>query len=144
LVLDIARACIYRRPSRLPYLAGKLTGLGAGLTPSGDDFLGGLLFAVNHLHAVYPDAGFAEYAIPTDPYRSRTHLISFTLLQDHASGHAIAPLHHLLNGFISGASLESMRPYVSQLTQIGHSTGWDLLTGLLTALLAANDPQAGR
>ena len=135
LVLDIARAGLNQQPSRIAKNADALIGLGAGLTPSGDDFLGGWLFAVKNLQAAYPDSSFSHYSLPIETYHSRTNLISFTLLNDLASGQAIAPLHYLVNGLLSGESFESIYPVSSQLAQIGHSTGWDMLTGLLTGML---------
>ena len=137
LVLDMARACLESQPSRLSQIADQLIGLGAGLTPSGDDFLGGFLFAVNQLQAAYPGFGFPNSMIPIESFRSRTHSISFTLLKDHVNGHSIEPLHRILNGIISDESFESIHPFILRLTQIGHSTGWDLLAGLLTGLLIA-------
>ena len=134
-VLDMARACLDRHPLRISKNADALIGLGAGLTPSGDDFLGGCLFAVKILQAAYPNLGGIPRRIPIETYHSRTHLISFTLLTDLASGQAIAPLHHIVNGLLTGESFESIYPFISQLTPIGHSTGWDMLTGLLTGLL---------
>ncbi len=134
LVLEMARACIEHQTSRIASLMGSFIGLGAGLTPSGDDFLGGMLFALKILQFPYPDQ-FADYAVPVETYRLRTHLISFTLLNDLANGHAIAPLHSIINGLLSSESLDSIYPFISHLTQIGHSTGWDLLTGLLAGLL---------
>ncbi|MCK6583347.1 MAG: DUF2877 domain-containing protein [Anaerolineales bacterium] len=135
LIVDMAHTCLDHQLSRPPEIADKLIGLGTGLTPSGDDFLGGMLFAVHHLQAAYPDFDFTAYKLQIETYRSRTPFISFTLLKDHASGHAIEPLHRIVNDILSGGSFESISPFVSQLTRIGHSTGWDLLTGLLTGLL---------
>jgi len=135
LVLDMAGACLNRQPLRILACAEALIGLGAGLTPSGDDFLGGLLFALKILRIAYPTLPFVNFEIPIESFRSRTHLISFTLLNDLKDGHAIAPLHSIINGLLSGVSLEKISPFVSQLTQVGHSTGWDLLAGLLTGLL---------
>ena len=137
-VLDMARACLDHQPSHIPSIADKLIGLGTGLTPSGDDFLGGMFFAIHQLQAAYPDNDFAGYAIPLELYRSRTHVISYTLLNDLADGHAVAPLHHIVNSLLGGYSFEAVEPYVSQLISIGHSTGWDLLAGLLVGLLAAD------
>ncbi len=134
-VLDMARACLDRQPLRISKNADALIGLGAGLTPSGDDFLGGLLFAVRILQAAYPNLDFIHHGIPIETYHSRTHVISFTLLKDLAGGQAIAPLHYIVNGLLNGESLESIYPFISQLTPVGHSTGWDLLAGLLTGLL---------
>jgi hypothetical protein len=134
-VLDMARACLDRQPVGISQNADALIGLGTGLTPSGDDFLGGLLFAVKILQAAYPGPSFSSGSIPVENYRARTHVISFTLLKDLASGQAVAPLHHIVNGLLTGEPLESISPFIPQLTQIGHSTGWDMLTGLLTGLL---------
>jgi hypothetical protein len=134
-VLDIARASLDRQPLHLARNADALIGLGAGLTPSGDDFLGGWLFAVKTLQAAYPGLNFSPDSIPVESYHSRTHVISFTLLNDLASGQASAPLHHLINNLLTARPLDSIDPCLAQLTQIGHSTGWDLLTGLLTGLL---------
>ena len=134
-VLDMARACLDRHPLRISKNADALIGLGAGLTPSGDDFLGGCLFAVKILQAAYPNLSGIPHSIPIETYHSRTHLISFTLLTDLASGQAIEPVHYIINGLLSGETLESIHPSVSHLTQVGHSTGWDMLAGLLTGLL---------
>jgi hypothetical protein len=131
----MARACMENHPSQIAQNADALIGLGAGLTPSGDDFLGGMLFCIKALRNAYPDLNFFDPAIPLENYGLRTHLISFTLLKDLACGYAIAPLHHIINGILKGESSEYIYPFVSQLTQLGHSTGWDLLTGLFTGLL---------
>jgi hypothetical protein len=135
-VLDLARACLTQNPSELSRSAEALIGLGAGLTPSGDDFLGGLLFAAKILETTYPQSRVMFPLVAVEAYSSRTHLISFTLLKDHASGHAVQPLHEIIHGLISGKSLGSISTYFSQLIQVGHSTGWDLLAGLLTGLLS--------
>jgi hypothetical protein len=142
LVLSIARASLERRPSTLPEAADKLIGLGAGLTPSGDDFLGGFLFATHHLRAEYPRFDFTNYNLQIEAFRSRTHPISFALLKDHASGYSLEPLHQIVNGILGGESFEKISPSVLQLTQIGHSTGWDLLTGLLVGLMTVKGVQS--
>lgn len=135
-VLEMAQAGLENQPSRILQNAASLIGLGAGLTPSGDDFVGGLLFCIHNLQAAYPELNLNNPLL-LEPYRTCTHQISFTLLQDLANGHAIAPLQHIINGLLNGESLEKIYPFVSQLTKIGHSTGWDMLTGLLTGMLTA-------
>jgi len=133
-VLDMARGCLENQPSRFSQNADALIGLGAGLTPSGDDFVGGLLFCIDNLQTIYPELNLFNPLL-LESYRSRTHPISFTLLQDLANGHAIAPLHHIINGILGGESFEMIQPSILQLTQVGHSTGWDMLAGLFTGLL---------
>ncbi|MBL7175380.1 MAG: DUF2877 domain-containing protein [Desulfobacteraceae bacterium] len=136
-IYEIAKACLLRDMPGLLQGANALVGLGEGLTPSGDDFLGGLLFCVNTIQRLYP--GFvkldsSEQALFIESAKQRTHLISFTLLKDLTNGQAVEPLHELIHSVLSDQSPESIRP-ASCLTQIGHSTGWDLLTGALTGLL---------
>jgi hypothetical protein len=136
IVLGMARACLEGDTSDLTQNAEALIGLGSGLTPSGDDFVGGLLFAWNALQAVYPERGSIRATLPIETYSSRTHLISFTLLKDLADGHAIAPLHNIARGLLEGKPSENILPFIAQLTEVGHSTGWDLLAGFLTGILS--------
>jgi Protein of unknown function (DUF2877) len=136
-IYKIAKACLRRDMSGLLKEANALVGLGGGLTPSGDDFLGGLLFCLNTIRRLYP--GFirldsSEQALFLDSAKHQTHLISFTLLKDLSNGQAVEPLHELIHSILSDQPPESIRP-ASRLTQIGHSTGWDLVTGVLTGLL---------
>ena len=135
LVLEMARACLEGRSTLISRSACALIGLGAGLTPSGDDFLGGAFFALVILRAAYPGLFHTDIIAPIDMVRSRTHLISYTLLSDLANGYAVAPLHSVINGILRGEPLEDIVPFIDQLTRLGHSTGWDLLAGMLTGLL---------
>ena len=134
-ILDMARACLQGRSTLIAQSADRLIGLGSGLTPSGDDFLGGLFFTLTTLQVAYPDLFQTADILPIETYRSQTHLISFTLLKDLAGGHAVAPLHSLMLGILGGGALDDILPAVNQLTGIGHSTGWDLLTGMLAGFL---------
>jgi hypothetical protein len=138
LVMDMAHACLECQPSFIYQHADTFIGLGMGLTPSGDDFLGGALFALKSIYLSVPDIDFTDDKPCLEANRSRTNRISFTLLNDLADGHAIAPLHHIINGLITGEASDRIFPFISRLTRVGHSTGWDLLTGLLAGLLMTN------
>jgi hypothetical protein len=134
-VLNIARACLGQNMLCISQNADALIGLGPGLTPSGDDFVGGMLFSIKILQSAYPDLVSMNDFLPIEVYRSKTHMISFTLLGDLANGHALEPLHQIINSLLSGKAIESIYPFISQLTQVGNSTGWDILAGFLTGLL---------
>ncbi len=121
-----------------------LAGLGPGLTPSGDDFLGGLLFALRHLAELFPQdfrwdaegaAGLLDFA------SSATNPISHCILSDLAAGEAPAPLHSLLDAILGSEPPPALRGLAAQVTRIGASSGWDLLAGFLTALIHAPAPQ---
>jgi hypothetical protein len=135
LLLDMTDALRGQDKQRIALAAEALIGFGGGLTPSGDDFLGGLLFGMRTLLAAYPGSEPFDLAIIGEPCRSRTNPISFTLLNDLANGFAIEPLHHTVNGILSGEPLEDVHLAIRQLTDVGHSTGWDMLTGLFAGLL---------
>ena len=138
LVLGAADAFRKGHGERAALCVDALVGFGAGLTPSGDDFLGGLLFGANALRTAYPNSRFLDAAVPAETHRARTHPISWTLLDDHIKGHAVAPLHVIVNGILAGASIEGIRPAVLQLVRVGHSSGWDTLAGLFAGLLMAD------
>jgi hypothetical protein len=115
-----------------------LIGLGHGLTPSGDDFLGGMLFTSFHLNAAYP----AVYWWDKERVReflersaSMTSRISHALLADLAEGRSHQSLHDLVDGLLlTGFDFDATR-HVDNVTSIGHSSGWDMLTGMLAGML---------
>jgi hypothetical protein len=113
----------------------KLLGLGTGLTPSGDDFLGGFLFARHWFACAFPD----RFDINTqsidallDEAQRRTHPISLALLLDLAGGHGPEPAHTLMQRLLQADTVSRLTPASSALAGIGASTGWDLLAGVLT------------
>lgn len=137
-IYKTGKACLVRDMPNLLREASVLVGLGEGLTPSGDDFLGGLLFCINTIQRLYPgliNLDSSELALFIESAKQRTHLISFTLLKDLAGGQAVEPLCELIRFILSDQPPDSTRQTAYCLTQIGHSTGWDLLTGVLTGLL---------
>ncbi len=116
--------------------AEPLLGVGPGLTPAGDDLVGGAFFA----RWALADTGAVDGA----PWRlaaaylrerapQRTHRISATLLDDLLEGDAYAPLHDLAVALMLGDAPTAVAA-AARLTRIGHSSGWDMLTGFLGAL----------
>jgi len=115
-----------------------LVGLGLGLTPSGDDFLGGLLFAADSLKMAYPGEFSWEDEVVRDLIdwaRTRTHPISHVILHDLALGHGPEPLHEVVRSLLMGRGSECLVAAVSRLLRMGHSSGWDILAGVLTGML---------
>jgi hypothetical protein len=125
---------------RFEAAARRLLGLGPGLTPSGDDFLGGIFFAL----ALAPREAWLE-RLPAVRVRIRgaaqtaTHAISAALLGDLIDGAGYGLLHDL------AAALQSQAPAridaaTQALLRLGASSGADLLAGLLLALTTASAP----
>lgn len=137
-VMEIARACLVHDFPGIMDQADALVGLGEGLTPSGDDFVGGLLFCKRILQNSYMDVLNLEFPDLPDfieNITASTNIISYTFLRDHAEGCAIDTLHQFVNAMLTGQPMDDLRQIASELLHIGHSTGWDLLTGVLTGML---------
>jgi hypothetical protein len=135
---EIARACRDRDLPRVLELGRALIGLGPGLTPSGDDFLGGLLFVAQHLHAAYPEAfDWKQQSIDDwlDWARPRTNPISYAILCDHAGGKSVEPLHNLVAALLQSKPLNEMILAVQALLAIGSTSGREILSGALTGML---------
>jgi len=128
----LARACARDEATAATPAALALLGLGGGLTPSGDDFVGGMLFARQLLAA----AGRAEperWRRLADAVKQAattcTHPISAALLSDLASGSGHAPLHEMVTALAAG-DLPRARRAAATLARLGHSSGWDMLAGV--------------
>jgi len=138
LVLDLAHACL---DHDFPSVTGKgkeMIGLGPGLTPSGDDFLGGLFFAARSLYQAHPeDFRWDEEAVLEllGWAKTRTHPISHAIFSDLALGHGPEPLHDLIDRLLGGSDLDPVMDAALRLTAIGHSSGWDMLAGAVTGML---------
>lgn len=119
--------------------ASRLVGLGDGLTPFGDDFLGGLLCSLEFLRRANIGImdllswNFTDFILQC---KSLTNLISFTLLKDHAEGHTLEPLYGFAHALLSGQPDGQCLPFARQLVAVGHSTGWYILSGFLTGMSA--------
>ncbi len=128
------------------FAASRLLGVGGGLTPSGDDVVGGMLFGLSIMHsAAGPDVAThpwqaARLAI-LNRAEQRTHAISTILLRDLAHGQTYEALRELANSlFHTDASTTHSQALARAITHaraviaIGHSSGWDMLTGFLASL----------
>jgi hypothetical protein len=104
-----------------------LIGLGPGLTPSGDDFLAGVLLALHHLGA----SGLASCLAPEVLSRAehRTNAISRAHLAAAADGEGAAALHVLLTS-LSTPGAPGMLECMSDIDALGHSSGWDAVAGI--------------
>ena len=107
-----------------------LIGLGPGLTPSGDDYLGGTMVAAHALGR--PDIAESLFAALD---LSRTNRISAAHLAAAREGAASAPLHDLLNGVLCGRAA-TLPSRLAGLGRMGQSSGWDAFAGCCTALQA--------
>jgi hypothetical protein len=113
-------------------------GFGEGLTPSGDDFLGGLLFGLRQQACADFDETWIDWDIVRDwvaDASTLTSRISHAILSDLAAGHGPEPLHALARETLSGGSREVVAGHAARVIGIGNTSGWDLLAGFSVALV---------
>ena len=101
-----------------------LIGLGPGLTPAGDDFVGGAMIALRASGDVATADRIAAWALPLAA--ERTSRISRAHLACAAQGEGHEALHDWLNGFGDDA--------YRRLERIGHTSGLDAAAGAALAL----------
>jgi hypothetical protein len=141
----IERALIARMAQSLPVLAratgtgdagavvsalSVLVGLGAGLTPAGDDFIVGYLAALwsrSHREPVVA-ALLGALAVPVGKLSLHTNAISRQMLLDALQGQFAERLADVVRsvgggGNVAGAAMRAL--------EVGHSSGADVLCGLL-------------
>jgi hypothetical protein len=111
-----------------------LIGLGPGLTPSGDDYLGGVLIALaltgrTTLRDRLWDALAPHLATRTGDI-SRAHLAAA------AEGLGAAPIHALLAAILADRTL-AIAECLAAVAAIGHTSGWDALAGAVSVLRTA-------
>lgn len=106
--------------------AQALIGLGPGLTPSGDDYLGGVLIALHQLDREKQARGLWRWL---EPRLARTSAISGAHLAAAAAGEGHEALHACLQALFS-ADADWPRA-LAELTNVGHTSGWDSLAGLV-------------
>ncbi len=107
-----------------------LSGLGPGLTPSGDDFLGGMMIG---LYGVGED-GFAQdiWRIINDWEESALNFVSRSHLRAAADGLAADGILRLMRVVSLGEKIDDET--LAAVDRIGHTSGWDVVAGLVVAL----------
>ena len=122
-----------------------LIGLGPGLTPSGDDLLVGTMVALAETQK-YDLLDALSAAVQKNTVK-RTSLISAAHLGAAAEGLGAAALHRTIQSIIRAGS--GLTENLSDLADIGHSSGWDALAGAVVVLqqlafLATPGPEQSR
>jgi hypothetical protein len=108
-----------------------LIGLGPGLTPSGDDFLGGVMIALHGLRQfevlrrLWPLV--RGCAVEAGNPISLAHLVVAS------EGMGSAPIHDMLSALLTGESA-AIGDNLESVDRIGHTSGWDAIAGAVTAL----------
>jgi hypothetical protein len=120
---DLERALRHRDPDAAARAAGRLIGLGGGLTPEGDDVLAATAAVVaaagEALGLAAPERRRFLAALVPEDAAARTTALSATLLALGAEGRVVEPVHRLLD--LAGG--EAWRDALATLVATGASTG---------------------
>jgi len=106
--------------------AGQLAGLGAGLTPAGDDFLVGAMLAL--WSSADPSQARRTCRALLDAAGPRTNRLSRAWMRAAAEGEAAEAWHGLVQAVIHGEG-EAVRRAGQRIIRQGHTSGADALTG---------------
>lgn len=126
-------AALSGEQAAVPADVARLVGLGEGLTPSGDDYIGGALVALNVIGRQDVAARLSTWALPLA--REGTGRISAAHLACAAAGEGNAALHHVLSALLA-AGAPDLVGRLEAVDAIGHSSGWDALAGAVAACAA--------
>lgn len=111
-----------------------LLGLGPGLTPSGDDLIGGILLALTALDRTRLRDAIWDALTPE--LGDLTTEISAMHLSAAADGMGAEAVHALANAVLEGD--EGQIPaYLDRVARIGHCSGWDTTAGFTLTIAAA-------
>ncbi len=138
----VRQACFNRDVAMIAASIGPLLGMGAGLTPSGDDLAIGFLLALNRWgHELAPGLDFMllNQVIVRGAYE-RTTLLSANLIDCASQGQADERLIIGLDGLLSEASDPGVG--AASLAGWGSSSGVDALVGMGLVILAGAENSA--
>jgi hypothetical protein len=136
-IIDLRRwltSALTQSANAAPDVKG-LIGLGPGLTPSGDDFLGGAMVASHYLGFSDVAGRLAAQDLPVAEHG--TNLISACYLRCAATGQAAAVLFDALESVLTGGG-DRLESDLDAIHAVGHTSGWDSLAGAIafSAVLA--------
>lgn len=127
LVSPVVTALVHADVSAATATAAKLAGLGIGLTPSGDDFLMGALYAAWIIHphetAQVLASEVAQVAAPL------TTSLSAAWLRAAGQGEAGGVWHEFFEASISG-KMQRIQTAMNKILAVGETSGADALAGL--------------
>ena len=108
-----------------------LLGLGPGLTPSGDDLVGGVMIALHRL-------GLRSCLVPlasavSEVLDARTGPISAAHLKAAMEGMGSEAVHRAMEAILANNG-EAIEGGLAQIDSVGHSSGWDTMAGIAAVI----------
>ena len=142
---DLVRGLVSIDARLVETSAAGLIGLGPGLTPSGDDFLAGLMVAMSAYRPEAAGCALRDSVLRLAP--DRTTALSATLLAHAADGTGSESMHRLLAALLGTGDQPDPEGLARLMADGGRTSGWDALAGLLLGIhlaLRLRDADGGR
>lgn len=130
---------VQRRPQGFIASASTIVGLGSGFTPAGDDLMGGFLLAHN---ALGPATGLSPILLPLDSVRKRTSWASAQMLNYMQNLVVDEQIRRIMCSVAEG-SAHSFLLEIMDLVPRGHTSGLDILTGIVLGLATVREVASG-
>lgn len=127
--LSDAFAIADMRTSFHPAWVGEIAGLGPGLTPSGDDFLGGMMIALHTLGRA--DICADLWRVISQHAKTTGNAVSFAHSAAASEGVGGEGMHAAIAAIVGGNNREFLDA-IPAIARIGHTSGWDALVGVAT------------
>lgn len=123
--------------SSAPKLAAQLAGLGGGLTPAGDDFMMGAMYAAWIIHP--PEVAGVLVQTMANTAAPLTTSLSAAWLRSAGRGEAETLWHRFFNALLS-SNAGAVRDEIQKILAVGHTSGADALAGFLGTMAASPEP----
>lgn len=131
LIGGLAESLTQRDRRRLKVVTSSLAGLGPGLTPSGDDFIAGVLLALSIVRVQRGDAALNEIAhLLVETAAPRTHEISAAYLRAAYDGLVSERWDPLLQALAAGDA-DRITAAAAPVLATGETSGADMLAGFV-------------
>lgn len=128
--------------------AGSIVGYGVGLTPSMDDFLSGIMVSQVYLSAYLNhdlSRTFEVNKAIIKHIKNKTTLISQEMMIHSSRGEVNEDVRNLMIFFITGSSLEDFYKCLKKVSDIGETSGIDMISGIyIGSCIALNQYLGGR
>ena len=121
----------------LPTIAKNMKGVGFGLTPSGDDFNCGILYALNYFNEIM-SKDFSEIIEECYLNSLGNNLISNTFLKYAYSNKYYENFYQLLKT-LKQNEIKTISHYANKIIGSGHTSGSDMLTGFIVTIKGVLD-----
>jgi hypothetical protein len=131
-LLHVKTTCKSISLEKLPEIVKNMKGVGFGLTPSGDDFNCGVLYALNYLNEIMSN-DFSEIIEECYQNSITNNSISNTFLKFAYSNKYYENFHQLLLA-LKQNKLETITHYANKIIGSGHTSGSDMLTGFIVTI----------